>query len=73
MVCAMANYQIKHFEEAKTALAQGFAITEKKLPKLESGDVGKGCDWHDWLIAHILIREAKTLIEGTPALSESAK
>jgi hypothetical protein len=40
---------------------QATQIFETKLPKLESGDLGD--NWPESLIAHILLREAKGLIE----------
>jgi len=65
MVLAMAQHQLKHLGEARAALAKGVEIAETKLPKLNSGDLGGG--WSDWIIANILMGEAKSLIEGTPA------
>jgi hypothetical protein len=64
MVLAMAHYQTKHSEEAGVTLAKGLEIAEKKLPKLDSGDLGGG--WLDWIIAHALMAEAQALIEGRP-------
>ena len=55
----------KHPDEARAALAKGVEIAETKLPKSDSSDFGGG--WNDWIIAHSLMREAKMLIEGTPA------
>src|SRR6185503_19919470 len=65
MVLAMAQHQLKHPDEARTALAKGVAIAETKLPKLANGELDVG--WNDWIIAHSLMREAKMLIEGKPA------
>jgi hypothetical protein len=65
MALAMAQYRSKQADEARTALAKGVEIAETKLPKLESGDLGD--DWLDWIIAHVLMREARALIEGQPA------
>jgi len=62
MVLAMAQYQLNQLDQARASLAEGFGIADKHLPKLESGDLGGS--WHDWLIAHILVSEAKALVEG---------
>jgi tetratricopeptide (TPR) repeat protein len=62
MVLAMAQCQLKRTEEAHAALAKGGEIIDTKLPKLESGDIGR--DWRNWIIAHTLLKEAKELIEG---------
>jgi eukaryotic-like serine/threonine-protein kinase len=74
MVLAMAQHRAKQAEEARAALAKGIELAEKRLPKLNSGDLGDG--WLDWLIAHILLGEAKALIEGhdnPPSIQSNAK
>ncbi len=55
----------KHPDEARAALAKGVEIAETKLPKSDNSNLGG--DWNDWIIAHILLRETKALIEGQPA------
>lgn len=60
-VLAMAQQQLKQPDEARKALVQAAELSETKLPKLESGDLGE--NWPEWLIARILLREAKGLIE----------
>ena len=60
-VLAMARQQLKQPDEARKALAQAVEVSETKLPKLESGDLGE--NWPEWLIARILLREAKGLVE----------
>jgi tetratricopeptide (TPR) repeat protein len=65
LVSAMAQWQLKQTNEARGALAQGIEITESKLPKLDSGDLGDG--WIDWILAQTLMAEAKALIEGQPS------
>ena len=62
MVLAMAHFQVQHNNEAKQALANGLEEANK-MAKLESGEVGSG--WRDWIIAHALMKEAKSLIEGS--------
>jgi serine/threonine-protein kinase len=63
-ILAMAQHQLNHAEQAHAALAKAVEITETKMPRLGSGDLGP--DWQDWLIAHILLREARELVEGQP-------
>src|SRR5262249_45932449 len=60
MVLAMAQYQSRQIDNARSALARGIDA-EAKLPKLDSGDLR---DWPNWVIAHALMGEAKALIEG---------
>jgi len=45
----------------QAALAEAVQLAETRLPQLDSGD--PGALWHHWLIAHILLREARALIE----------
>jgi tetratricopeptide (TPR) repeat protein len=71
LALAMAQHQLKHPAEAGAALAKGVEVIDTKLPKLESGDLGY--DWGDWIIAHVLMREAKALIEGDPRSAAEIK
>ena len=67
----MAQQQLNHSEEARTALARGVEIVKAKLPRLETGVLED--NWADWLIAHILLCEAQALIEGqADSLSEQS-
>ena len=61
----MANHRLKQTNEAVTALSKARELAKAKLPELEAGDLGTG--WNDWIITQALLREAGTLIEGTPA------
>jgi hypothetical protein len=60
-VRAMAQQKLEQTANAAQSLAHATEIFKTKLPQLESGDLGE--DWPEWLIAHILLREAKALIE----------
>ena len=60
LVKAMACSQSGQPEAARAALDEGAALVEEQLPPPESGDMGR--DWPDWIIAHILLSEAKALI-----------
>lgn len=58
----MAQIKLKQADAARDALAKGAEIVEQKLPKLDSGDLGTY--WVDVIIANLLLREAKALLEG---------
>jgi len=62
MLLAMSGYQLSQPDEARAALARGLQMADAKLAKIESGDLGRS--WPDWVFAHVLMREAKALIEG---------
>jgi len=63
-VLAMAQHQLKQTEEARAALAKASELAQTKLPQLGSDNLEQ--DWVDWLIAHILLREAKALVTSEP-------
>ena len=65
MTLAMAQYQLKQTEAARVTLAKGLEIAETRFPA--SGKASLDEQWHDWIVAHVLMREAKALIEGQPA------
>ncbi|MHB8520974.1 MAG: tetratricopeptide repeat protein [Limisphaerales bacterium] len=69
-VLAMAQHRMKQSDEARRTVAQAVEAAQTKLPRLESGALGE--NWPEWLIAHILLREAQTLIAG-PAVEYKAK
>ena len=71
MVLAMSNYQLRQLDQARAALRRGLEIADTKLAKLESGDLGQ--NWPDWILAHVLMREAKALIEGGAKTGDEAK
>ncbi len=73
MVLAMAQHQLKQHNEARAAFAKGIEIAEARLPKLDSGDLGTEWYWRDWIVAHALMTEARTLIERQPSGSTSLK
>jgi tetratricopeptide (TPR) repeat protein len=58
---AMARKRQGQAKEARAALNQAQAILEHKQPKPERGQHFGG-DWHDWLRAQILCREAESLL-----------
>jgi eukaryotic-like serine/threonine-protein kinase len=60
-VMAMAQYQLKQVDEARTALARCARMVEKDLPQFGSHHLGT--EWKDVVIAHVLFREAQGMIE----------
>ena len=58
MVLAMAQNQLKQFEEARATLNKGLNLAETSVPNMS------GPQWYDQMSAHVLMREAKQLIEG---------
>ena len=71
MVLAMSRHQLNQTDEARVALSKGAEISQTQLPELQSGDIGR--QWFDWLIAHILMREAEALIEDQPPQTPRGK
>jgi WD40 repeat protein/tetratricopeptide (TPR) repeat protein len=62
-VLAMARHQLKQPAEARAALARGIGILQTNLLRVDTADLGP--EWSRVLVSQILLREAKTLIEGT--------
>jgi serine/threonine-protein kinase len=71
MTLAMAQHQLNQTEQARATLAKGLEIAEARFPK--HGKTGLDEQWHDWIIAHVLMREAKALIDGQPGQTQKAK
>jgi eukaryotic-like serine/threonine-protein kinase len=62
LVLAMAQMRLNQTTAARATFDQGAEIIATKLPKLESGDLG--VQWQDVIIANLLLREARALIQG---------
>jgi hypothetical protein len=60
-VIAMAQHRLNHPAEAREALANAAQWASSKLPPL---DANHHINWGDFLIAHILLREAQALLGG---------
>jgi len=60
LVEGMACCQMHDTVAARAALNKGIEIVETQFPASDSGDLGR--DWPDWIIAHILLREAQALM-----------
>jgi serine/threonine protein kinase/Tfp pilus assembly protein PilF len=67
-VLAMAKHHLKEPEAARASLAKANMIFETKLPKPDSGDLGR--DWRDWIIVRSLLAEARLLIEGNATVKD---
>jgi eukaryotic-like serine/threonine-protein kinase len=61
MTAAMAQYQLRQIEQARSTMAKGLEIANTRLPKF-TGETGPEDRANDWIIAHALIREARELI-----------
>jgi len=65
MVLAMARYHLDGYAQAESALVRGLKLAEAELPKLENESLG--ISWVDWVFAHALMLEARSLIKpSTP-------
>ncbi|MEO8351545.1 MAG: hypothetical protein ABI680_07430 [Chthoniobacteraceae bacterium] len=62
-VLAMAQRQMGQPDSAKAALASGTELLDNNWIS-ETRDTIDGGDPHDWLIARILLREAKAQLES---------
>ena len=69
-ILAIAQFQLKHVEDARTALNKCTAVVAAELPKFTDKDLGG--DWRDLIIAHALQYEAKQLIDGESSMARSA-
>ena len=63
-VLAMAQHRLGQFNESRATLAGGVDIVNARMARL--GKENLGDNWTDWVIAHLLMAEAKALMEGGP-------
>jgi tetratricopeptide (TPR) repeat protein len=61
-VLTLAEVSLGRAQEARTALASARAILAQKMPDPDKGRYFS-IDWHDWLHAQILCREAERLLD----------
>jgi hypothetical protein len=59
-VLAMAHHALGHANDAEAALAKAKAILAKLPEPAQGRPVG---EWHDWLYAQLLYREAEELMK----------
>jgi hypothetical protein len=64
-VLAMARHHLDRPDEARANLAAARAILAQKMPDPANGVPFDGGNWHDWLHAQILTREADELLGET--------
>ena len=62
---AMARHRLNRSDEARANLAEAQAILTQKMPDPSSGAPFDAGNWHDWLHAQILTREADELLGET--------
>jgi serine/threonine protein kinase len=70
-ILAMGRQQLKQHDLARAALTIGQKISDEKLPKLDSGNLGE--NWLDVIIADKLMREATALVGGSPEATVETK
>ena len=58
----MAQHQLEQPQDAQKALTEATDLIDTHMPKLATGELGH--NWHNWLTAEILRREAQALING---------
>jgi hypothetical protein len=63
-ILAMAQHGSKQTEASRRSLQKCAEIVQTNFPKLEAGELGR--NWRDWIIAHALLNEAKSQINGPP-------
>jgi hypothetical protein len=68
----MAQQRLNRPREARAALDKGAEIVNTKLLKVEK-DAALDENWIDWLLAHILLREAEALIESPPQTNSQSE
>ena len=61
LILAMNQHRLHEIPTAKATLARAIDLMEAKLPKVEDGLLG--LDWVEWIQAHVLLREARLMIE----------
>lgn len=64
MVLSLAEHGLGNQEAAVQAYETGIRIAPTRMRELSSGDIESG--WKDWVIAHLLMREAKNALESPP-------
>ena len=62
-ILSMAQYKLGKAESARQAFTNCTQVIESKLP---AAGQALGSDWRDWIIAHMLQKEADTLINHGP-------
>jgi tetratricopeptide (TPR) repeat protein len=58
---AMAQHRLGLVKEAKETLAHAIQLIGNRLQRIEDGILGE--NWSEWIRAHVLLREARLMIE----------
>jgi hypothetical protein len=58
LVLAMAQFQLRQMKESDDSYLEAVKAVSRRLPK--SGELDD--NWNDWIIVHLLLREARTLM-----------
>ena len=69
-VLAMARHALGRHDEARTALDRAMKVAPALIATPADGDYGG--TWHEWLMLHIHLREARLLIESSPGPASDA-
>jgi hypothetical protein len=62
-ILSMAQHRLGQTTDARKSLAEATKLFDENWPRVTEGKLGSS--WHNVLIAHLLTREARTLIETT--------
>ena len=68
MVLALAERGLGNKAAAAEAYERGLLMVPSRMRELSSGDIESG--WKDWIIAHVLMREAKQALESPAPTSD---
>jgi serine/threonine protein kinase/Flp pilus assembly protein TadD len=70
-VLAMAHDRLGQSNEARSAFLKGLQIWDSQMPHLDSGHIGSGGLWVDWISARALFREARQVVNGAAEVESS--
>ena len=71
-IVAMAQHRLKHPEAARQALSLAAGLLQPVTDRYDrAGQVDS--EWHDWLIADLLLREAREAIASAAPIPESGR
>jgi len=62
----MAHHHLRHPKQARDLLGEARALMEQAMPKAGEEDL-ESCVIEDWLICHVIRREAEALFGGGQA------
>jgi tetratricopeptide (TPR) repeat protein len=62
LLLAMAQHRLGRAEEALDSLKKARQLMAAQFPRIDGGALPKKCWWHDWLMCHVLRREAEATV-----------